>query len=793
MPVKPCTTVAASALLVLSLGLSRAALAEPQTAVRVLASAGLRGRLGEPLCRDGRTVEPHPAAAFLAPLAEAGAAPEAVVVDTGGLLNPHGVSRFVAREQPALLAAVARELGYDMLALGEDDLGAPRGRVTELARQLAGDGIQYVANNLSCADAARGLCDVVLDASDPALLRAVGGEQVALLALVDPRVLQHIAPDRAEGLSLTPIAAALPALVRGARASGATLVVAVLDLDAEAALALPRSLPQDARPDLILLPDAGADLLFARPATVTPAIAAPSPGSGLAIRVARTAPPATLDLDGRADALRGGLDLVATPLAPAEGAVAKPVAAFVAAVGASYCAAFDTPVAGGRLDLARPLDAAAMAELSARILREHADADVAILNPAAVSHGFKPADPRELTASDLYVALEYDEPLVVADVPPEWLLKLRQARAAGLLTPGLGDKAPDPARVALEHLRVRGRRVVEDATYRVVTIRFLAAGGDGALPPLPPDVTWEPVDHRAEGGEVRYRSLRDAALEVLGRSSERDPRDVREDPDASPEWVVSAQVDGDFAGATVSNPDGHEAALLSTKTAASLGGDLTLAASATSPRFSWENSFFGTFRTQYTPGSGDAEGGFVEANDQLQLRSMASWRGLREDPRDVWIPDPYLEVFVESELTRPETRDWHWLLLRPTLGARFPVTDKLELKVQGGFQATPLDPEGEIEAGLGLIVNLRPLVLSGTMKEGLRIDGQLDFFWLDLFDEDRWQARGQFNLVLDLGGPFGFVFGTVWYAQDDPVRAIGLALTATAGIRLGAVSRAVPR
>jgi hypothetical protein len=765
--------------------------AEGPGPLRVIASAGLRGRLAEPLCQADRAMVAHPAASFLGPLAEAGALPDALVVDTGGLLNPHGVSRFAARERPEALARVARDLGYDLLALGEDDLGAPRGRVVGLARLLAGHGVPYAAHNLVCSGAASELCDVVLDATDPPQRASVAGEEVAVVALLDPHALGRIAPDRAEGLVLTPVSDALPPLVRAARASGATVVVAVLDLSAEAALALPRALPEDARPDLVLLPDAGVDLLFARPATVRPAIAAPAPGSGLVVRVNRMRPDSGR-LEDRAEALRGGLDLVATPLELPPGAVAGPVAAFAAEIGEAYCQAFDRPLAGGRLDPSRPLDAHAMGQLAAELIREFAEADVAVLNPTSVASGFSPSDPRELTASDLYIALEYDEPLVVADVPVDWLLKLRpRAATHGLLMPGLCDQAPDPARLSVDHLRVRDRKPVERATYRVATIRFLASGGDGALPALPEGVRWRSLTELGEDGVVRYQSLRDAALAVLGEASGRDPRDAREDPNQAVEWVLSAQLDGDLAGASVTNPDGQEAALLSTRTSATLGGDLSVAASASSPTFAWESSFFGVFRTQWSPDLAGG-GGFVEANDQLQLRSMASWRGLRRDAAEVWIPDPYLEVFVESEITQPAARDWHWLLVRPTLGARFPLTDKLDLKVQGGVQASPLDPGGEVEAGLGALVNLRPLLLAGALKRGLRLDGQLDFFWLDLLDEDRWQLRGQLNLALDLGGPLALTFGTVWYAQGDADRAPGLALTATAGLRLGAVTRAIP-
>ena len=63
---------------------------------------------------------------------------------------------------------------------------------------------------------------------------------------------------------------------------------------------------------------------------------------------------------------------------------------------------------------------------------------------------------------------------------------------------------------------------------------------------------------------------------------------------------------------------------------------------------------------------------------------------------------------------------------------------------------------------LGVLVNLLPLLLAGTIKRGLRLDGQLDFFWLDLFVDAPWQGRGQLNVALDLGGPFALPFGTVF-------------------------------
>jgi hypothetical protein len=751
-----------------------------RTAARVLVSAGVGGRFGEPICREGRLVEPHAEAGFTGPLVARGAGPDALVIDAGGLLNPHGVSRFAARDFADTLVALARALGYDALALGEEDLGAPRPRVVQVAQRLQALGLPYLANNLSCDEAARALCDVVLDASDPAFRARVGTEDAAVLALLDPDVLHRIAPDRAAGLRLTPVDQALPSLVRAARAGGATVVVAVLDVTSDEAFALARRLPEDARPDLVVLAGEGDDVLFARPASVTPAISSPPPGGGVEV------------LLGRSDEMRAGFEMLAVPLDEEGQHAAAAVDAFVQAIGQPYCDAFGARLPGGHL--ARELDAAGVADLTAQIVREFAGADVAFLNVSAVETGFRPSDQTGLNASDFYIALEYDEPLQVADVPASWLLEaLQRARARDILTPGLDHEADELAEAQVEDLRIRGRPPVAGARYRVATIRFLAAGGDGALPDLPSGSTWRTLEQPTAGvAEARYHSLRDVVLHALERPDPRDPRDAREDPNTPPEWVFRGSIEGDFAGSSVSNPAGYDAALLATETSIAMGLDVNLVIDATAPDYTWENRVYGSFRTQWAPSSEpEAAGQFVEANDQIQLRSMASWRGLRAAPRDVWVPDPYVEAFVETESTRPAGRDWHWLLVRPTVGARFPLTEELDVKLQVGLQSHPLEPEDEVEPGAGALVLLRPWTVFESGGRSLTLEGNADFFWLDLFQENRWQLRGQLDLALDLAGPLALSFGATLYAQQDAMQDVGLAFSATAGLRFAAVTRTI--
>lgn len=788
-----------------------------RSVARVVLSDGIAGRFGEPECREGVLVGPHDTSRFTGPLVARAQGSDVLVVDAGGLLTPHGVARFAARDLPDTLVTLVRDLGYDALALGENDLSAPRPRMIELARRLADAGSPYVASNLHCEGSAEALCASVLDADDAAFHVHVGDEEAAFLAFLDADVLQRLAPDRRDGLTVTPIPEVLAGEVREARASGATLVVAVLATTSDEAFAIARHLPESGRPDLVLLAGEGDDLLFARPATVTPAIVSAPPGGGVEVLI------------GQSDEQRHGFEMLAVPL-DLEGATpAPPVLAFTEAIGQPYCDAWGRALPGGHL--AREIDPVQIAELAARVVREHAGADVAFLNVDAIDSSFEAADPGQLSASDFYIALEYDEPIVVADVPASWLAEAQSRLASHrVVAPGLGTDEDDDAVLPPDQgndesdddeeeedddsgiteqpeedveaeddavpdesaMRVRGRPAVDGVTYRVATIRFLAEGGDGALPDLPEGSEWHTLGRTLPDGTFFYDSLRDVVLHALEPQSSDDPRDVRPSPNDPPEWVLRGSLDGNFAGSSTSNPADYNSALLATGTSISLGVVADLRADATAPAFTWENRFLARYRTQWAPSDDPTMGGaFVEATDQLQFRTLLSYRGWRSSPSEVYIPDAYAEAFVESELTRPDTRDWHWFLVRPTLGLRFPFAEELAVKLQAGFQSQVLAPGESAQFGAGASIQLRQWTVLNAGDRSLTADGFVDFFDVSLFDQNHWQVRGQLDLALDLAGPLALTIGTTVYLQQDGTADLGAAFTATAGLRLAAVGRVI--
>lgn len=774
--------------LVLGLADTSRVAAQREVLARVIATADVDGNLGVPICDATRDLEPHPHSLYTYALVrQAGASDAPLVLDAGGLLGQGGVVRFAAEHDPDALTELVVSLGYDGLAFGMNELGTPRARMLPLVQRLSARGVPFIASNLRCTGPrTRALCEALTNADDAPVVVQAGRLQVAVLAMSAPQQLGRLDPELREGVALSPIADALAQAIGPARAA-ADLVVLMLDVRQEDALSLLEEVPAAQRPDLVVLADPHARLLMGRPMSITPAIVTPPGGDALEVGIRE-------DRDVRV----GVYEMIAQPLAQQGLSAGEPVLDFLDRIGPPYCDAWGRSLPGGRLT--RAIDRAGLTTLVADFLREAVDADVAVLNRSLFDATFRPAHEDELTASDLYVGIEHDEPLYEAWVPREWLAELAGRREAqGLATPGL--------RGAGGETRVRGRPLVSRASYHVITTRYLTRPAREVLPSLPEGTQWRPV-HLSRLRRWRTESdgrdrdddptltVRELALRALAVRDVRDPREVRVSPDQEPEWVIQGFVDASFSGSSVDNPASYQAAQLNRSSTVTLGTEINLRADATAPDWTWENLGIFRYRTQWTEGAVTdgvrAAGAFTESVDQLQLRSTASYRGLRTPSvSEPWVPDPYVEVFVESELTVPAARMFHWLLVRPTLGARFPLTTDLELKLQTGLEAQVLQPGNEAEWGVGSVLTLRPWDLLKVGDRRVQLQGLVDFFFADPGDANRWQLRATFDALLDLAGPLAITFGVRAYLQQERGSDIGFALDATAGVRMGTLTRAI--
>jgi 2',3'-cyclic-nucleotide 2'-phosphodiesterase (5'-nucleotidase family) len=734
-------------------GAPSGALAQEGHPFRIVASAGVRGHLADARCDEDTSLSPAPFAQLAGEIAAAlERVPLGFAFDAGGLLSPHGVARHGLAEAPARLAELVASLGYRALALGEDDLEAPLDDLAALARELRERGIPIVATNLVCADAARALCEGLVTAEDGVSLFHLGKLKLAFLAFTSPRALDHLAPEHAESLTLLPVEASLPRATKRARELGADVVIATIDDGVGAAafgraLSIAAKLAPDERPDFIMSARGGSEVMFARPMTQEPPVIA-APIGGLA------------QIDLRHVGQRDALDFRARMLAPGE-EPSPAVLAYLREIGPRFCASWGSALPSGAL--ARPLDRDALLALVAGVARSATRADLIILPRDVVAQDFEPMRAGELTRADVEIGLLVDDPLVVADVDGKWLKALIKSADVEktLLFPGLElkEKGKPGERVTLFDA------VVDDeGVYRIVTTRPLERQGA----PLPPNAKFRPAGH----------AVRTSVLVFLGEERAGDPREAVVDPASTLEWYGRFTADANFGGTVVRNPGGYEESQLDRRDTIAFGVTSQADFGGASRAFGWENRFDLRYRVIK-----DEVQGTVEGDDFLSLISRAKWLGMRAERPKVYVPEPFTELYVESEFTQGPTRDFHHLFVRPTVGSVFRLIDPVLFSVRVGFQFEALDPNRVVEPGLGFRLEAANLEILKEGETKLVLRGFVDYFWSSFGRRDTHTLRSTVDVAFTLGKRFGAGVLLVVFGLRDEGRAFSVATNATAFLR----------
>ncbi|MFW6051821.1 MAG: hypothetical protein ACODAU_11640 [Myxococcota bacterium] len=742
----------------------RLASPEVRTIGQLVVTSGVGGHFADASCRGGATLAPAPIARTLEWVRREAEATDSqpLLYDTGSLLAPHGVARFTATKAPETLARMVDSLGYQALAFGEAELAAPRDAILGTINALRDRSVPVIATNLYCGRAASHLCEALVDGTDGISVHRIGGEKVAFIAMLAPSALERVSPERTRGVRIAPVEAAMAAAVREARDLGADIVIASVDEGAGGTgsahlLELGGKLPEDGKPDLLLGARAGDQFLFARPLGFRPAVAAAPPGGAARVRMRR-------------NILVDTFDVLVSPV-PYSKEPHPAVGTLIDEVGDAYCGQWGRRLAGGTM--APPLGGQAVLDLAAGTARVAADAELALLPTAILDPAWRPAAEDELTASDVYVALKQDEPLLVASVEGTWLQQVAKGNLAKQFTiPGL--------EVEDGSVKVNGRSVEPRAEYRVVTVRP-ATVAPHALPAGP---TWKAMEGT---------TLRSAMLDFLQVPRDEDPREALPNPAHRPEWTFRTEVRGTFAGSYVNNPDrdgdgsgDYEETQLQRATAATYGYQATLRADAVARNWGWDNVLDSRYQLTKLVGADDAEG-----VDLTSLRSTFRYRGLYVRREQFYMPEPFLETYLETELTVPEDRSFRHMLVRPTLGLQFTLTKHLSFKLLGGFEREALEPGGKAVPGAGAQLVLKPWTLMKTDDRSITLEGNADYFASDLGGRHTQTLRGNFKARYQLNSVLAFGWDLELFVIRDDERGTGVSTVNSAFIQLGWIGRAI--
>lgn len=743
------------------LTLPRAAFAqESRTVAHVVFTSGVSGQFGEPRCADGVSFDPGPFTPYARALRTASEGGDAFVVDTGGFFEPHGTGRFALETDRSALVELVLGLGYDALAFAAKDLQGARTPVALLAAQLRAAGLPFIASNLRCEASAMQLCDALDDASDPLRIHEVAGEKVAFLAFIDPAVLPHVAEENRVGVALDPLVDAFQRRVAEARALGATLIVASVDNGSSSraigeTLTLIESLPEDARPDLVLSARAGRRMLYARPASFRPPIAAAHPGRGASVEVRRRDDDVGLEMLVRAFEAE-------EPSAEGGGSVTA-LTTFAERIGPEYCAELSRPLAGGTLLTA--IDAAGMAELTAGAMRVTADAEIAIVNVGMIAEGFERPAGHVLTASDAQIGVQFDESMAIASVDATYLTALARRTAPLTDVKVVGLAVTNPG-AADEAITINGRALDPRGHYRIVVPRFLAAGGDEILPDGAHFTT-------VPGGSVRA-----SLLAWLEAPRSEDPRTALPNPARRLEWSFAFSSDASLGTSQVTtrDPAVYTDAQFARADSTTYGMQNQLDLVARSSRLSWENQALVRYRTATGPGAA-AE----ESDDLISLRSTFAWVDARTRHPHWYVPEATGEAYVETEFT-PARAQRHFLV-RPTAGLRFSLTSVLALKLQAGG-AFELFGLADPTPGVGAVLTLASWQFFQSGHRSGTLAGTFDWFLSGLGTTPVNTLRGNLDLGIQLNRVLGVSVTSTLYAAKYEQYRFASVVNTTFNLRL---------
>lgn len=709
--------------------------------------------------------------------------PAALVLGGGGLLGPGVGARFLLHSVSGSRGAahLMREAGLEIISPGVHELSIARETLISYLDELRASGPAPLLSNVECDKALPELCRLLA----PRQLITRGGVRVGVLAALPEDAAQRIGPGHLHGAKVTPWAR----LGNAARELRRQVDVLIIELDLgegfgiDAAIELARSLDAaGGHADVLHLSrqdDPRGGVLSLRLSSGALLVGSPARGTGVT--------QVSVVLRPGADGERPALDLhEARVPAPIAATPATPLAQSLARARDEMCAQWGKVLT----ELPAPgLDRAAVTRLVLDAMREVAHAELALINSGAVSDRGLPL--RVASISSVGDVLPFKAQVLASTLSGQAITDALQKYAGQepgqrLRISGLTKKDGN--------LLVNGRPLSVTARYRVATIDFLAAGGNGLLP-----AKFLPAKN-----SVVADDLRQLVLTHLGQhaGSVTVPAPLR--LERRPLWRVALDLGVDLQNVSVSNPgNAYDRPQLVRQPSLAFKLDGMLRAEMDHPVHLAQL----TLRTQYgqswlrttaapdpsmptDPQRSDWIG--QETADLINLLALYSYRGFSE--RQPRLPTPYLSLGLESEFNRPDTRAYLHFELSGVLGLRLALPASITATLGAGVRSELLasaSSDNETERALArarllltTLIEMPKRTLLPRLGSALLGEFAVSYSVTDVTMLRSHELRGTGKLYIALGRPLYLTLSSELYVYRDRDNEAGVALDLNVGLKV---------
>lgn len=730
--------------------------------LEVLYHADLEGQMAVPQCGKPGQAPPDYAALVgaIVKAREAAGANAPIVLLGGDNVSPDLFARGILKRDKEAgardLAAALKRAGYDAIAIGNHDLSLDRDRFDRFAAAVAALGMPLVATNLKCDAQKQQFCQHVR----PEVIVERGGAKVAILATLSPRVLPSIRAKDLEGISLDEPLGAVRDSIKRLRGQGVEAFLLMTQVKSgeqgyNEMYELQQELARGDAPDVILssgLADevGGTTRLLRQDGA--PALIGSTTGSASVSHVTikpHGAPGPRVDAVGLAATTEG-----------ADAEAAKLLAPHIQ----SYCERYGAAVGPGTV--ADRISKDEFVDYVLEVMRHSTGAEVALVNRGLVKAKPFPLA-GTLTKAELLRAIPHHASL--------GLVKMMGGELEAKLTPAFGHPKLASAGLSIPKagkLQVNGRAIDAARAYKVVTIDYVAEGGDAIF--APGVLAFEALE-----GAPDLRDVVEKWLETKTAAEDNDPSISAKSDFGAPTsdrllTVGIADFAIDFTNTSISNTaTPYTDAQLARAEQRAIKLESTGILQFKHPINELDNRLnlkYGYARNV------EAGKPAVEAEnlDLITFTSLYNFRGLKDVKAlpSIAIPDPYARLFFESEFTKPDLvvdpmtmmvvsgRRYHHAELTNTYGALFTLHPKLKLRGGPGFRkeltadSDSPDPEEARVGSFRFLVEagatLDPIALLAIGPLVTRLEGTFDYFLLEPTGATEHQIRASSRLSFPL-------------------------------------------